>query len=419
MPMPALTLNNGPIGKPIGTPLPYGEGKKENVKRGNIGSFRSNKDLKSLLPADIYSALFEPVPDDLDIRSLITLPRNQGKHHLNNAAFGRAYDEVLALSGKLRHFAETDPDTFYDQACLPLIDHTYSVLEQFFCTEQLVLVPNCSFGLRAVVERLVRARRHRVMAQLAPLYGATQKLLEFYRTQGQVDKVLKISPGRGDSALLEEDPGIIVEALEDAYAMQEFSVLFCDQVASQTGRILPLEAVSRFCQENNIVLVVDGTQSCQLFFGKNKKQILAADYFVMSTHKWLSNVKTCGLVLYRDPQQPPLPPAISFGWEPARGSMKSSVESTRSMFQWQGMLDSYIPYITLARAVKIFSKYGEAQLMMASGVLSQGISDVLHRKPLLSKTVNSRVINILELKSAQFESMGDITTIQNALQVDY
>ena len=83
------------------------------------------------------------------------------------------------------------------------------------------------------------------------------------------------------------------------------------------------------------------------------------------------------------------------------------------------MMDSYISYITLARAVKIFSKYGEAQLMMASGVLSQGISDVLHRKPLLSKTVNSRVINILELKSAQFESMGDITTIQNALQVDY
>ena len=56
--------------------------------------------------------------------------------------------------------------------------------------------------------------------------------------------------------------------------------------------------------------------------------------------------------------------------------------------------------------------------MMASSVLSHGISDVLHRKPLLSKTVNSRVINILELKSAQFESMGDITAIQNALQVD-
>ena len=35
----------------------------------------------------------------------------------------------------------------------------------------------------------------------------------------------------------------------------------------------------------------------------------------------------------------------------------------RARFQWQGMMDSYISYITLARAVKIFSKYGEAQVL--------------------------------------------------------
>ena len=58
----------------------------------------------------------------------------------------------------------------------------------------------------------------------------------FNRDVGAVDKVLKVSPGRGHSELLEEDAHVIVEALEDAFAMQEFSVLFCDQVASQTGR---------------------------------------------------------------------------------------------------------------------------------------------------------------------------------------
>ena len=117
---------------------------------------------------------------------------------------------------------------------------------------------------------------------------------------------------------MEEDPHVIVEALEDAFAMQEFSILFCDQVASQTGRILSLEPVTRFCNENNIILVVDGTQSCQLFFGKNKKSILNVDYFVMSTHKWISNVKTCGLVIYKDVEKHPIPPAISFGWEPLK-----------------------------------------------------------------------------------------------------
>ena len=178
-----------------------------------------------------------------------------------------------------------------------------------------------------------------------------------------------------------------------------------------------MEPVSRFCKDNNIVLVVDGTQSCQQFFGKNKQHILNVDYFVMSTHKWLSNVKTCGIVLFKDPDQHPVPPAISFGWKPTKPGVNTSVSQVRGMFQWQGMMDTYIPYITLAKAVKIFSKYGEAQLMMASSVLTQGITDVLHSTPMLPKTVNSRVINIIELKSAQFESMGEVTRIQNALQV--
>jgi len=411
-PMPGLTVpnhQNSNLDNSIGCKM---------GKKGAIGSFRSSQDVKSLLPSDIHSDIFDPIPENIDIRSLITIPESNGKHLLNNAAFGRAYKDVLSLSSKLRHFAETNPDTFYDQACLPLVDHTYEVLEDFFGTDKIVLVPNCTIGLRSVMERLIQEKKHRVIAQLSPLYGATQKLLEYYKSTGDLDKVLKISPGRGHSALLEEDPHVIVEALEDAFAMQEFSVLFCDQVASQTGRILSLDPVTRFCNENNIILVVDGTQSCQLFFGKNKKSILNVDYFVMSTHKWISNVKTCGLVIYKDVEKHPIPPAISFGWEPLKENKKPTVDKVRSMFQWQGMLDSYVPYITLSKAVKIFSKYGEAQLMAASSVLTHGISDVLHRKPMLPKTVNSRVINILELKSSQFESMGDITSIQNALQ-DY
>ena len=44
-------------------------------------------------------------------------------------------------------------------------------------------------------------------------------------------RVVTISPGQGHGrALFEEDPQVIRESLEDAYALQEFSVLLCDQV---------------------------------------------------------------------------------------------------------------------------------------------------------------------------------------------
>ena len=55
-------------------------------------------------------------------------------------------------------------------------------------------------------------------------------------------------------------------------------------MSSQSGRILPLETVASFCEEHNIVLVVDGTQSCQLLFSAQKKAVLdRVDFFVMST----------------------------------------------------------------------------------------------------------------------------------------
>ena len=128
--MPALTINsNSQLG------IPMKEDFNKKLEKRSIGSFRSNGDLKTLLPEDIFSSLFDPIPDNLDVRKLITIPNSNGKHYLNNAAFGRAYDDVLTLSSKLRLFAETNPDTFYDQACLPLIDNTYDVLEDFFDTD--------------------------------------------------------------------------------------------------------------------------------------------------------------------------------------------------------------------------------------------------------------------------------------------
>ena len=124
--------------------------------RKTIGSFRDVADVKSILPDSIYSALYDDIPDGLDIKTLITLDPGQQRQYLNHAAFGRAYDSVVDLSFNLRRFAESQPDVFYDQACLPLINNTYKVLEDFLGTKQVVLVPNCTFGIHSVVEHLVR-----------------------------------------------------------------------------------------------------------------------------------------------------------------------------------------------------------------------------------------------------------------------
>ncbi len=59
--------------------------------------------------------------------------------------------------------------------------------------------------------------------------------------------------------------------------------------------------------------------------------LLKVDYFVMSTHKWLGNIKTCGIIRFGDEALPPNPPAISFGWDlPAEGHDDDpSIEETK------------------------------------------------------------------------------------------
>ena len=76
------------------------------------------------------------------------------------------------------------------------------------------------------------------------------------------------------NALTEESPEAILTELADAFGRQKFDVLFCDETSSQSGRILPIEVVAKFCRKKSVILVIDGTQSCQLLFKKNKKEIL-------------------------------------------------------------------------------------------------------------------------------------------------
>ena len=186
-PMPALTLTRSiSPARPTDRRARLSSGIRPDPK--SFGSFRNITDVKSILPDDLYKAIHEEIPDNLDIGTLITFDNKEKKQYLNHAAFGRPYDSVLDLSLKLRRFAESNSDVFYDQACLPLINNTYKVLEDFLGTKQIVLVPNCTLGIRAVLEHLTKEKGHRALALLQPLYGSTQKLVESYRVVGDVDR---------------------------------------------------------------------------------------------------------------------------------------------------------------------------------------------------------------------------------------
>lgn len=102
------------------------------------------------------------------------------------------------------------------------------------------------------------------------------------------------------------------------------------------------------------MLVVDGTQAFEF------DNVHHADYYALSTHKWLANVKTCGILFYNENAAlPNHPPAISFGYKK---------EDIQGSFIWTGM-NSQIPCIVLGKAIQIFAKYGKQQAQNANDIL--------------------------------------------------
>ena len=66
---------------------------------------------------------------------------------------------------------------------------------EFFETSNIVLVPNCSIGMKSILETLVKHNRSMTVAYLSPVYGATQKLLQCFKNEGLLEDVLAIAPG--------------------------------------------------------------------------------------------------------------------------------------------------------------------------------------------------------------------------------
>lgn len=164
-----------------------------------IGSFRNSitltdEDWKLLFAGtNLHSKIFDSSnlsPKLCDPGLLYTaLPTSE----LNAGAFGRSYKICNELQKDLKDFAEQQPDVFYDQVLLNLMEWSKQIVDEFFCCggqedassplsgplAELVFLPNASIGMKCVLETLIRKGGHREIGALAPLYGATRNCLDF------------------------------------------------------------------------------------------------------------------------------------------------------------------------------------------------------------------------------------------------
>lgn len=303
-----------------------------------FGSFREKDAMLPDLPASI-SALRST---DIDWKRYAL---QKDASHLNHGAFGAVPIDFLELESALRSLVESNPSHFYDKMCIPLLRETLQEASSFF-GGTVLLHPNCTVALKSVLSLLYKEQPGAVVGVLEPIYGATRKLVS---TMAQSPVV--ISPG-----LFNEDAASIIAALDAAYSSSPFHILVADRVTSQSGRLLPLAEVVKWCRAKGVVSVVDGTQD----FSFNNP--VWSDYYVMSTHKWLCNVKTCAIIRLGEGVKQPGPVGISFGYPDAVDA-----------HLWTGMHD-YIPYIMLAKVLRVYRVHGERMVEYSSNLLQKGLN---------------------------------------------
>lgn len=285
-----------------------------------IGSFRNKCNYQDLLPDKIRNLLFQH-ETSYEIGNLHIISEqhdNRTISDLNPAAFGRCYKDCFSLQQELIQFSETNPDVFYDEILLNLLNFSYQTCEEFFKTDKVVLQPNTTLAVKSVVDAIVNSHldnntKKLKFAVVNPIYDPTKILLKKYAKLDKIDpNVVEITP---NNVFFNENVDEIANQIQDQYQETNFDVLMLDYITSQSGRILDFTKIAEFCQEHNIKLVVDGSHCFDFSTQMTSPPIWKIpDFFVFATHKWLGNCKTCAVTVFKDKNVAPEPVAYSFGY---------------------------------------------------------------------------------------------------------
>jgi selenocysteine lyase/cysteine desulfurase len=157
-------------------------------------------------------------------------------------------------------------------------------------------------------------------------------------------------------------------------------VLVLEWVNHRCGCVSPLDLISRWCRENDILLVVDAVQALgavPLVFDTDR-----IDFMAGAAHKWLGGPE--GIVfLYSAPEHiHTLNPIL-----PGYASLKTSGQSNQSpMFHGNGRILetgtlSSISLVGFAAAMAELQEFGYHQRLLKIGYLHQRIIEVLRQYP--------------------------------------
>jgi len=247
---------------------------------------------------------------------------------LNHGSFGACPRPVFERYQAWQRELELEPIDFLDRRAPDLLAAARGALADYLgcAAKDVAFVENATTGVNLAARSLDLGPDDEVLATDLE-YGACDLAWQWVCRRAGARYV------RAGIPLPLDDPLTLVEALFAA-ASDRTRVLYVSHVTSETGLVLPLEAILARARELGLVTVVDGAHApAQVPLNLAR---LGADFYAGNAHKWLCAPKGAGFLHVRPEHQERVEGAVvSWGYRPG-GTFVERIErqGTRDPAAW-------------------------------------------------------------------------------------
>ncbi|MBD2123647.1 aminotransferase class V-fold PLP-dependent enzyme [Trichocoleus sp. FACHB-262] len=259
---------------------------------------------------------------------------------LNHGAFGACPKPVLEVQQQFRLRLEQQPLRFLAQDLEGLLDSARQVLAEFVGADplDLVFVPNATTGINTVLRSLHFTPDDELLTTNHE-YNACRNALDFVAARSGAQVVVAEIP------LPIQSPQQVIEAVV-AKISPKTRLALLDHVTSQTGLVMPIQALVRELSQRGIDTLIDGAHAPGTI--PLSLPTIGATYYTGNCHKWLCAPKGAAfLYVQRDRQAQIRPLTISHG----ANSPRTDRSRFRLEFDWPGTYDPSA-YLSVPTAIE-------------------------------------------------------------------